>query len=80
MLPDFDQGSQDRSPHTVEVVREPLPGELARMLREQAGLDVAALVPAGGGESGSAIPEGVLKRVRVPARFGTLGEPWFVMV
>jgi hypothetical protein len=37
----------------MDQVRAPRPGELRRMLREQAGLDLAALVPADGGESAS---------------------------
>jgi aminoglycoside phosphotransferase (APT) family kinase protein len=37
----------------VDQARALAPGELQRMLREQAGLDLAALVPADGGESAS---------------------------
>lgn len=36
-----------------DQARAPGPGELRRLLREQAGLDLAALVPADGGESAS---------------------------
>src|SRR5579863_4813601 len=38
----------------VDQARAPDPGELRRVLREQAGLDLAALVPADGGESAGA--------------------------
>ena len=37
----------------MDQARAPGPGELRRVLREQAGLDLAALVPADGGESAS---------------------------
>jgi hypothetical protein len=37
----------------VDQARAPEPGELRRVLREQAGLDLAALAPADGGESAS---------------------------
>jgi hypothetical protein len=37
----------------MDQARAPGPGELLLVLREQAGLDLAALVPADGGESAS---------------------------